>query len=472
MRFLARVAIIAVLLGIGMALMRAGAFSWSSLSVQAQSAAPQVGDQKLFLPRLANFVAHDVARAFSSDQSGVLASGGGHILAVGPNSVPTYQDGSSATLALSIDVDAVPPVAPPAWLNIVSPPVIFGPSDFTFNFPLTVRMPVAGVTDVSDLFFVRYGASGAWTRDLFAFDPENPTAIEATLFSLGPMAVGEYELGTAALRPQGGLYVPNTHCPIGGMQCFYYLTIQSFVPKYADEAPAGSFAGYPLRTRSNVTGESPEPTGWLLPQGTYNFCYSALEAPLTLSNLKKYINPNPQTVVIDEPYACDITRRCFTEVRPVNQPGWIEARDDRPCQMGVGIEPDDPATLGLTGDFQITLRWKNTSESATDLDLHLHGPSGLHVWYVGKLSADGSLRLDRDWRTAWGDAVENIYQVKDSTGKSIAMPAGSYTIQVVHYAGASNKPYEVRVIRNGAVTNFSGTLSAGATHELMTFNVP
>ena len=468
MRFLTRIGGVVLLV----AAIITGSLSVSWLHAVAESTWPRAANHTLYLPNLVNNVARDAARAFTSDQSGVVASGGGHILSVGPHSVPSYQDGSPATLALSIDVDAAPPVAPPTGLHIVSPPVIFGPGDFTFNFPLTVRMPLAGITDVSDLFFLRYGANGTWTRDLFAFDPLDPTAVEATVFSLGPMAVGEYDIGTAALRPQGGLYVPTTNCPIGGMACFYYLTIKNFVPKYADEVPAGTFTGNTLRLRSNVTGESPEPTGWLLPQGTYTFCYSALESPLTLSNLKKYINPNAQVVTINEPYACDITRTCFTEVRPVNQPGWIEARDDRPCQMGADSDPDDPATLGLTGDFQITLRWNNKSTHVTDLDLHLYGPSGLHVWYSYKLSADGSLRLDRDWRSALGDAVENIYQVKDSEGHSLAMPAGTYSIQVVHFSGADSMPYTVRVIRNGAVTNFNGTLSSGEERELMTFTVP
>jgi hypothetical protein len=431
-------------------------------------------DPSIFIPYAASMNARDVAAAFTSDQSGVLATGGGHILAVGPRSVPTYQDGSPATISLSVDVGATPAQAPPNWLRIVSPPATFGPENFTFTFPLTVRMPVAGVKDVTNLYFLRHNADSGWTRSLFAFDPNNPaTAVETTLFTLGAMAVGEYDgASAAAMHPPGGLYVPSTHCPSGAMECFYYLTIQSFTPKFADEVPAGTFNGQVLRLRSNVTGESPEPTGWLLPQGTYTFCYSALESPLTLSNLRKFINPNPQTVTIDRPYACGVTFTCKTEVRPQNQPGWMEARDDRPCGMGGGGTGDDPATLGRTGDFQATLTWSNSSSRSTDVDLHLLGPGGLHIFYNAKLSADGSLRLDRDWQYEYGHAVENIYQQKDSAGKSIPMPPGSYTLRVDHYGGDSGMPYQVRVIRNGAVSNFGGTLAAGEQRVLMTFNVP
>jgi hypothetical protein len=257
------------------------------------------------------------------------------------------------------------------------------------------------------------------------------------------------------------------------MACFYYLTITSFTPTYPDEVPAGAFVGDVLRLRSNVTGESPEPTGWLLPQGTYSFCLSALESPLTLSNLRKFTNTNIQTVTINQPYACSLTFTCKTTVNVSSGlAGWGEASDDRPCGMGAGIPPGNPATLGNTGDFQATLTWNNSSGSATDLDLHLYGPNGLHVFFSSKLSADGSLRLDRDWQSETGDAVENIYQQKDGTGKSIPMPAGSYSLQVDHYSGADGKPYQVRVLRNGAVSNFSGTLSSGGDVELMTFTVP
>lgn len=467
MRLLLRTSIVVMLLAVALS----GNFAEQWTQASAALVAPTNGTDFVYLPNTPNYVTRDVAQAFTSEQSGVLASGGGHVLSVGPNSVPTYSDGSPATIALSIDVEATPPVPPPDWMNIVSPPVIFGPGDFTFDFPLTVRMPVAGITDVSELFFLRYGSSGAWTRSLYTFDPENPTAVETTLFSLGPMAVGEYDVASADLRPQGGIYVPTTNCPIGGMNCFYYLTIQNFTPKYPDEVPVGALNGTTMRLRANPTAESPEPTLFMLPQGSYTFCYSALESPLTLSNLKKYINPNAQIVTVDEPYACAFTRTCPVEVRPINQPGWIEAVDNRPCQMGAGSEPDDPARLGLTGEFQITLRWQNNDSRATDVDLHLYGPN-IHVWYSSKVSADGSLRLDRDWQSELGDAVENIYQVKDSEGKSLPMTPGSYRIEVVHYSGSDNMPYEVRVIRGGSVSNFSGTLSSGQTETLMTFTVP
>ena len=451
----------------------AGALPLQPPAAAGQSTAAGPTQDTVFLPFTSSGSASSVAQSFNSNQSGILDTGGGHILSVSPQSVPTYRDGSVADISLSVEPDVTPPVPPPAWLRMVSPPATLGPEQFVFDFPLTVRMPVAGVKDISKLFFVRLMPSGEWTRSFFAFDPENPTAVETTLFTLGTMAVGEYDGPIAAnLHPQGGLYVGNTSCPIGGKNCFYYLTIKNFVPKYPDEAPAGSFIGNTLRLRANATAESPRPTGWLLPQGTYTFCYSALESPLILSNLRKFINPNMQVVVINKPYACDRIFPCYTMVAPINQPGWIVAQDSRPCQMGAGTTASDPATLGKTGDFQATLTWQNSSSSATDLDLHLYGPNGLHVWYDYTTSYDGSLKLDQDWKTGPGDAVENIYQLKDGAGKSKPMPKGTYTVRVKHYIGASGKPYKVRVVYNGTVRNFSGTLSSGPERTLMTFTVP
>ena len=443
------------------------------LSVPRTQAAPTAPARHVYLPYSSNSTARDVARAFDSDESGVLATGGGHILSVGPDSVPTYQNGSAATISLSVDVSSSPPAPPPAWLNIVSQPVTFGPENFVFDFPLTVRMPLAGVDDVSDLFFVRYNAAqNAWTRSLLAFNPDANDAVETTLFTLGAMAVGTYDVTAAAMHPQGGLYVPNTHCPIGGRNCFYYLTIKSFTPKYADEAPAGSFVGNVLRLRSNVTGESPEPTGWLLPQGTYSFCYSALESPLTLTSLEKYINPNAETVTINEPYACSSTFTCKTEIHPINREGWIKATDNRPCGMGGALAPTDPATLGATGDFQATLTWINTDGNATDLDLHLYGPNGLHVYYRQKTAGTAVCVSTATGNPSPGMRSRIFSRRRTARGTSIPMPSGSYSLRVHHYAGADNKAYQVRVIRNGTVSNFSGVLSYEDERELMTFTVP
>ena len=457
------------------------------------AAMPDVA-QRVLLPILSHSYVRNVAQQFNSNEPGVLVGGSGYALGVGPRSIPNHTNGAPATITLSMDAATQPPMMPPSWLRIVAQPVRFDPEDFNFNFPLTARLPVAAVNDVANLFFLRYNPTrNVWTRSLFAVDGDPPTVVESTLFNLGHMAIGEYdgvipgmavgalpdtlgESGVAspeqALRGQGAMWVPTTHCPIGAMECFFYFVVVGFTSKYPQEVPDGALNGWVLRSISNVTAESPRPTLHMLPQGTYRFCVSALESPLTLTYLRKFTRTDAIQVTIDQPYRCALTRTCVTEVRPGGG-DWGEASDDRPCDMGAGLAPGDPARLGATGDFQATLRWTNTSGNATDLDLHLSGPNGMHVYWDRKTSPDGSLRLDVDWQRELGNAVENIYQLKNANGQSIPMPAGEYLLWVDHYTGASYKPYTVRVIHRGTVRNFSGTLvERGDRHDLYRFTVP
>lgn len=450
--------------------------------------------RRVLLPTLSHSYVRNVAQAFHSDRPGVLVGGSGYALGVGPRSVPNYPGGGPAAITLSMDAATPPPLAPPSWLRIVSQPVKFDPEGFNFNFPLTARLPVAAVNDPANLFFLRYNpARNTWTRSLFAVDGDPPTVVESTLFNLGYMAVGEYDgvlRGAAvgelpempdgvtaaspeqALRGQGAMWVPSTNCPIGGSDCFYYFVVKSFVSKFPDEVPDGALNGWVLRSISNVTAESPRPTLHMLPQGTYQFCLSALESPLTLTYLRKFTRTDPIQVTIDQPYRCGFTYTCQKTVT-VGGGNWGEASDDRPCNMGAGLVPGDPASLGATGDFQATLRWTNTSASASDLDLHLTGPNGMHVYYGAKTSPDGSLRLDVDWQMTLGNAVENIYQLKNANGQSIPMLAGEYLVWVENYTGAANKAYTVRVIHRGTVRNFSGVIGPPrARHDIYRFTVP
>lgn len=464
------------------------------VSVQEAGAATPDVVHRVLLPTLSYGYVRNVAQQFNTNQSGVLDGGSGYALGVGPRSVPNYTNGTPATITLSMDASTRPPVPPPAWLRIVAQPVKFDPENFNFNFPLTARLPVAAVNDPANLFFLRYNTTrNTWTRSLFAVDGDPPTAVESTLFNLGHMAVGEYDgvmsgalLGdlpetvdgvTAAspeqgLRPTGAMWLPSTLCPIGAGDCFFYFVVKGFISKYPQDVPDGALNGRVLRSISNVTGESPSPTLFMLPQGTYQFCLSALESPLTLTYLRKFTRTDPIQVTIDQPYRCALTYTCEKTVT-VGGGNWGIASDDRPCNMGAEFPPGDPALLGATGDFQATLRWTNVSGNAADLDLHLEGPNGMHVYFGAKTSPDGSLRLDVDWQYELGDAVENIYQLKNANGQSIPMPAGNYLLYVKHFLGAANKPYTVRVIYRGTVQNFSGVMGrAGDRHDIYRFTVP
>ena len=75
----------------------------------------------------------------------------------------------------------------------------------------------------------------------------------------------------------------------------------------------------------------------------------------------------------------------------------------------------------------------------------------MHVYWSAKNASDGTLQLDRDWRSTTGNAVENIYSLK-------TMTKGTYTVKVNLYSGSTTS-YSVRIIRGGTVKTFTGTVS-------------
>jgi hypothetical protein len=444
---------------------------WSAaLPLQAAGAQDHV-----YLPTVSGPVLTSLAHPVTSDEAALLALPSGYSLAAHPGSVPTYSDGSPATLSLSLETEVTPPWPVPGGYPLVSGITHFGPANFFFAGPLTVHLPVQPVDDMADLGIIRHRPGGdGWYRSVtMQFNPNDRSSVEATFFDLGyvPAALlGPLE-ASAAGTGAGAIYIPTTRCPkdTTGYECFYYFTVKQADLTYTNVP----LVGWVIRTAAGPTAESPVPTIQTLPQGQYTFCLSALEAPLTLTYLRKWINPTPIQVNVNQMYHCLLGEPCTgaVKIEPQNLDGWVPADDNHPCAWGF-VNPDDPAHLGQTGDFQVTLTWLNTESSATDLDLHLYGPNNLHLYYNSKQSADGSLYLDRDWQRETGNAIENIFQTKDGSGKSIPMPSGAYGLRLVHYSGADNKPYQVRVIHDGTVRTFSGNATSGMDLKLLDFTVP
>ncbi|MEO8167164.1 MAG: hypothetical protein ABI623_02895, partial [bacterium] len=135
---------------------------------------------------------------------------------------------------------------------------------------------------------------------------------------------------------------------------------------------------------------------------------------------------------------------------------WVAGRPS-----GSGAWPQATVPFG-SGVLQATLTWYNSTGTTADLDLHLDGPNGIHVYYSNKTTPDFS--LDRDWRTALGNAIENVYSLNS------VMPTGAYTVRVVHFSGATMS-FNARVILNGVSTNYPGTLSAGQQVVVRSFTI-
>lgn len=199
-----------------------------------------------------------------------------------------------------------------------------------------------------------------------------------------------------------------------------------------------------------------------LPRGTYQFCVEAWEAPMVipvLRLLKRWTYSQPARANVDRPISRNVPSydAPWIGTRPiVLDPGgtWQEGgRCPRPA----------PTTPVGTGELQATLSWVNTSARATDLDLHLYGPNGLHIYYANKGPLN-NLRLDRDWLRQLGNATENIFSV----GSPI--PRGDYRLTVRLYSGAPTS-YSVRFLFRGSVRSYTNSISSGE-QEIVRFTVP
>jgi len=127
--------------------------------------------------------------------------------------------------------------------------------------------------------------------------------------------------------------------------------------------------------------------------------------------------------------------------------------------------PTRVSNLG-TGDVQVTLIWS----SYNDLDLYVTDPAGETIYYNHPEAASGG-KLDVDanrgcFSYITSSPVENIFW---ATGSA---PRGSYTVRVNYYQHCSTAPladsYIVRLLVDGNVQEFSGTVSTVGEDDLIT----
>ncbi len=119
------------------------------------------------------------------------------------------------------------------------------------------------------------------------------------------------------------------------------------------------------------------------------------------------------------------------------------------------------------GDPQLSLMWHNIN----DLDLHCIEPTGTHIWFRNLRSeaTGGELDVDAnaDPTTRTSRPVENIYWSPGSA------PQGTYEVYVHHYAnhGAPDPtPYTLRIVTNGRVREFRGSLHPGEESQHVRFD--
>lgn len=374
-------------------------------------------------------------RVVSSSESAVLTSGP-YSLHVPYGSVPRTNSDADGRVAFSISTADELPAELPAGYTPAGTCIKAEPMGFTFESPLIITLP-AGGTDRSRTRLLRYNEyTGSW--DEIPYTVKGST-IEASVIDLGYFIVATAP-ETASVG--GGLRIAASQLD---PEYFYYLTINN----PGTESIRIAFA--PNGSDLLMTGA---------PIGEYYVTVSrSLRADLDHE-------PDHQAYIPNIPVK---VRNALTPVATGGYggyTGWTEItlpQDDwiysRPTAWG-----NTTVTYG-TGKFQATLTWVNPSESNhTDYDLHLFGPS-THVYFSDKRS--GAFELDRDWISAPGNAVENIYSVSD------AITPGTYTVKVHLYGGVSGRRYNCRVIIDGVVIkSVAGSISStGQFDEICSFDI-
>mgnify|MGYP001196615685 FL=1 len=181
----------------------------------------------------------------------------------------------------------------------------------------------------------------------------------------------------------------------------------------------------------------------MLPQATYQIWITRTR-PGTLSTLTEiYTYSVPASGTINGPVTYTSVFSNGDGWTTLSLPGggsWVEGRP-----TGWAL----PTSTYGTGEVQITLTWVNNQSRQTDVDLHLFGPNGVHVYYSNE--QDGGFELDRDWLEDLGNATENIYSIS-------SVPAGEYTVRVNLYSGDQTN-FNVRVIQGNNVRNYSGQVT-------------
>lgn len=381
-------------------------------------------------------------------QNGTVKTNSGYQISIIPGAVPANQNGQSANVTFSIETPVTPPKQISSSAEKRGEYTKLGPDGFTFRWPVRVIFPYKNTTDPSELKLLFYDVlSESWKIiPISSIDKDNKL-IGADVMQLGYFVVakvGQSAPKAMAEDSDGGfefMSSDNTY--------YYTLTVASVSNfKYAWQAASwysGNIVGSTGSTGSNPTGGPRPPTRIHLVQATYQL-WVTRTTPGTLSTLPKmYTYSVPATGTISQPVTYSGPLSSGSGWTSLSMPGggqWIEGP---PTGWAV------PTVTYGTGDFQATLTWVNNQSTSSDVDLHLFGPNNMHVFYSSKLSSDGSLELDRDWRYTSGNAIENIYSLK-------TMPSGSYSVKINLYGGSTTN-YRVRVINKGTVNTYTGSIS-------------
>lgn len=373
------------------------------------------------------------------------------------NTVPRDSAGNPGTIVISMNTSTTLDQGIPAIQNGFTPVskyVRVGPEGFTFNLPVKIGLPGGNASSAAKLYVLEYFPS---TNDWRIIPGSSLDSVRKQVL-IDVLQLGYFVLAQKSSDDWQAPYGGVQYCQVDGIT-HYMLTVNSVTlsnPNDINFYPNGlvglTFISINWPGSDYVTG----PCRGLLPFGSYTFWLSYRQS--YTDQIYTYSSPIPLVIT-----------------NPLNYPTLAWSMDDVTgwtilCGLPPGgswmpgrptVWPPPSVPYG-SGTFQATLTWLNNSSNDADLDLHLYGPNGLHIWYGNKTSAN--FALDRDWQLDLGNATENIYSLTST------IPSGSYTVKVAHYAG-DPMYFNCRTILNGSSSNYSASISSGDV-TCKTFNIP
>lgn len=388
-------------------------------------------------------------KEITTDQGGTLKASNGSELLVPGGAVSKNKDGGSGKVIFTIDPDVKEseyPAPIPAEYVLIGKVHHFGPSHFTFQYPITVIMPAKELNDLDGVYIIWYSElQTKWVIvPISEIDPQGKR-IGCAVFELGYFAIvrdKNVKLGVPpgsevlVYHKSGGIRFSH---PAGGY--YYTLFVAAYTPKYQEDIginPVGSTAS----TGSQLGGGAPRLVTHMigLRPGTYTIVVSRRKAG-TLMELpgKEEFYSNPTVIDVNS----------FQSIgwETENSFPWSELTlSGGQWQSGFpSIWPTATVSLG-TGELQITLSWTNITTRIYTIDIFVYGPNNDGVSWQKPASNDGSYALDRtsaDFNA--GYAIRNVYSIKK-------MPSGTYKVFIniwKKHQGDGPMPIEVRVIRKG-----------------------
>lgn len=381
-------------------------------------------------------------------------------LVVDVGDVPPLTSGSPGTVTFSLNTSSTieSGITPPAGNTVIGKYLKAGPEAFNFGGPIQLYFPASSQSSPQNL-------------EVMFYSPETQTwkvvGTSAIDTAKKRIAVDVLKLGYFVLTKKAG--TDNMSDTRQGGCVFdredlwtnYILTVNTAAlekPEQLSQFANGFIGG--VYSGPIFLGCPNGKTKAIVPQGTITFWVS--KTVCQGSDQQIYTYTIPASVTVSDPlnFIGWSTYDAVTYV-PFTLPvggTWVLGRPS----SGGGAWPTPTVPYG-SGVFQATLTWVNTASVNADMDLHLYGPNNLHIYYANRSNADFS--LDRDWQRATGNATENIYSLRST------MPAGSYTVKIVHYSG-NPMTWNARVILNGSSANYPGSTStAGQEVTVRTFTI-